>query len=189
MTAQKFVDSRAAAIYDTWGSQMRAHIRFFVGENTTTSTRRDLPLVRMRGVDDRYPPQKKSFLMLKYMYENLINDYEWFMRADDDLYVKPNKIKAFLRSLNSSERLYIGQAGLGIAKEFGMLGFAEGDNFCMGGTGMIFSRETLKRFAPHVAECLRNLYTTHEDVEVGRCVRKFAQVACTWNYEVRSTRL
>lgn len=58
------------------------------------------------------------------------------------------------------------------------------ENFCMGGPGMIMSRETLKRMAPFIEECLVNLYTTHEDVEIGRCVKKFAGVSCTWNYEV-----
>lgn len=46
------------------------------------------------------------------------------------------------------------------------------------------SRETLKRVAPHIPACLKNLYSTHEDVEVGRCVQKFAGIPCTWNYEV-----
>lgn len=36
----------------------------------------------------------------------------------------------------------------------------------------------------HIKHCLANLYTTHEDVELGRCVRKFAGISCTWNYEV-----
>lgn len=46
------------------------------------------------------------------------------------------------------------------------------------------SRETLRRVAPHIPACLKNLYSTHEDVEVGRCVQKFAGIPCTWNYEV-----
>lgn len=46
------------------------------------------------------------------------------------------------------------------------------------------SQETLKRVAPHIPTCLKNLYSTHEDVEVGRCVQKFAGIPCTWNYEV-----
>lgn len=54
----------------------------------------------------------------------------------------------------------------------------------MGGPGVILSRETLKRVAPHIPTCLKNLYSTHEDVEIGRCVQKFAGIPCTWNYEV-----
>lgn len=55
----------------------------------------------------------------------------------------------------------------------------------MGGPGVIMSRETLRRVAPHIPTCLKNLYSTHEDVEVGRCVQKFAGIPCTWNYEVK----
>lgn len=75
----------------------------------------------------------------------------------------------------------------------------------MGGPGVILSSETLRRgellfakknyyerfhnridliVAPHIPTCLKNLYSTHEDVEVGRCVQKFAGIPCTWNYEV-----
>ena len=54
----------------------------------------------------------------------------------------------------------------------------------MGGPGIIFSHVTLSLVAPHVKDCLKNLYTTHEDVELGRCVRKHAGVPCTWSYEV-----
>ena len=32
---------------------------------------------------------------------------------------------------------------------------------------MIFSRETLRRMVPNIKDCIKNLYSTHEDVEVG----------------------
>ena len=35
-----------------------------------------------------------------------------------------------------------------------------------GGPGMIFSRETLRRMVPNIKDCIKNLYSTHEDVEV-----------------------
>lgn len=56
----------------------------------------------------------------------------------------------------------------------------------MGGPGVIMSRETLRRVAPHISTCLKNLYSTHEDVEIGRCVQKFAGIPCTWSYEMQS---
>lgn len=59
----------------------------------------------------------------------------------------------------------------------------------MGGPGVIMSRETLRRVAPHIPTCLKNLYSTHEDVEIGRCVQKFAGIPCTWNYEVSFHRI
>lgn len=74
---------------------------------------------------------------------------------------------------------------MGTKEEFGKLALGENENFCMGGPGIILSRETLKRFTPHIKTCLKNFHTNHEDVELGRCVHKFANTSCTWSYEMQ----
>ncbi|XP_039438411.1 chondroitin sulfate synthase 1 isoform X1 [Culex pipiens pallens] len=183
MTAKDFLQSRAKAVYDTWGKNIPGRIAFFSSEESVAE---NLPLVALRGVDDRYPPQKKSFMMLHYMYEHYIDRFEWFARADDDVFVRTDKLEQFLRSIDSSKPQFIGQAGRGNSEEFGLLSLEFDENFCMGGPGVIMSRETLRRVAPHIPTCLKNLYSTHEDVEVGRCVQKFAGIPCTWNYEMQS---
>lgn len=118
MTAEKYIGTRAKAVYDTWGRSVRGKILFFTSEGsdslTTNNTSEDLPVVRLKGVDDSYPPQKKSFMMLKYMYEKYGDKYEWFMRADDDVFVKTERLELFLRNINSSKPMFIGQAGKGI---------------------------------------------------------------------------
>jgi len=73
------------------------------------------------------------------MHDNYIDKFEWFMRVDDDVYIKPDKLEYFLRSLNSSIPQFIGQAGLGNKDEFGLLSLDYDENFCMGGPGMIMS--------------------------------------------------
>ncbi|KAK3703751.1 hypothetical protein RRG08_040937 [Elysia crispata] len=185
MTAKKFIDNRGLASHRTWARTINGRVMFFSSEDSTSAHR--VPVVALPNVDDRYPPQKKSFMMLKYMHDHYLDKFEWFMRADDDVFIKGDKLDAFLRGINSSQALFIGQAGTGKAEELGKLSLAPDENFCMGGPGMIFSRETLRRMAPHISFCLRNLYTSHEDVEIGRCVRKFAGIQCTWSYEVLST--
>nr|XP_019542414.2 LOW QUALITY PROTEIN: chondroitin sulfate synthase 1-like [Aedes albopictus] len=183
MTAKDFLQSRARAVYDTWGKTIPGRIAFFSSEESVAD---DLPLVALKGVDDRYPPQKKSFMMLHYMYEHYIDKFEWFARADDDVFIRTDKLEKFLRSVDSAKPQFIGQAGRGNSEEFGLLSLEFDENFCMGGPGVIMSRETLRRVAPHIPTCLKNLYSTHEDVEVGRCVQKFAGIPCTWNYEMQS---
>jgi len=183
MTAQEFLEDRARAVYETWGKSVPGRMAFFSSEG---SVAKDLPLVALKGVDDRYPPQKKSFMMLHYMYEHFIDKFEWFARADDDVFMRTDKLEKFLRSVDSSKPQFIGQAGRGNNEEFGLLSLEYDENFCMGGPGIIMSRETLRLVAPHIPTCLKNLYSTHEDVEVGRCVQKFAKIPCTWNYEMQS---
>ncbi|KAG4068935.1 hypothetical protein HA402_005083 [Bradysia odoriphaga] len=183
MTAKNFLEGRANAVYHTWGKEVPGKIAFFSSEKSYSEI---LPVVALKGVDDRYPPQKKSFMMLHYMYEHFIDKFEWFMRTDDDVYISTWKLERFLRSIDSSKPQFIGQAGKGNTEEFGLLSLEYDENFCMGGPGVILSRETLRRVAPHIPTCLKNLYSTHEDVEIGRCVQKYAGIPCTWNYEMQS---
>lgn len=181
MTASKYLETRAKAVYETWGHEVPGKIMFF---SSGTSISKNIPLVALEGIDDSYPPQKKSFAMLKYMHDNHIDDFEWFLRADDDVYVRNDRMQLFLQSIDSRKPWFIGQTGRGNSEEFGLLSLESDENFCMGGPGVILSRETLKRIAPYINECLSNLYTNHEDVELGRCVKRFAGVSCTWSYEV-----
>lgn len=180
MTASKYLDTRAKAVYDTWGREVPGKILFFSSEYSYSDS---VPVVALPGIDDSYPPQKKSFTMLKYMHDHYIEQFEWFLRADDDVFIRTDKIDALLRSVDSRKPWFIGQTGRGNREEFGLLSLENDENFCMGGPGVIFSRETLRRIAPFIGECLENLYTTHEDVELGRCVKRFAGVSCTWSYE------
>lgn len=181
MTANRFLATRATAVHGTWARRVPGRVVFYSSETSDAS---DLPLVRLPTVDDSYPPQKKSFLMLQHMWDNYGDAYEWFMRADDDVYVRPDRLAALLRSVDSRKPVFIGQAGRGKQEEFGLLSLEYDENFCMGGPGVIMSRETLARVVPHIKHCLKNLFTTHEDVELGRCVQKYAGVSCTWSYEV-----
>ncbi|KJH51102.1 chondroitin N-acetylgalactosaminyltransferase [Dictyocaulus viviparus] len=175
MTAAKYVDTRAYNVWKTWAKHVPGKVLFFVAENTE-SVHPELPLVRLKGVDDTYPPQKKSFAMVKWMAENYLDEFDWFLRADDDLYVRGDEL----------EKAYaIGQAGLGNSAEYGLLALGSTDNYCMGGPGVVMSRETLRLLSPHLKSCLEHLLTSHEDVELGRCIRRHVGVACTWNYEMQ----
>ncbi|XP_034178749.1 chondroitin sulfate synthase [Osmia lignaria lignaria] len=187
MTASKYLDTRAKAVYETWGKELPGKIAFFSSESSVVPENcPDLPLVPLPRVDDTYPPQKKSFMMLQYMWNYYGDRFEWFLRADDDVYVRTDRLEKLLRSVDSRRAMYIGQAGRGNSEEFGLLSLEYDENFCMGGPGVILSRETLRRIVPHIKYCLRHLYTTHEDVELGRCVQKYAGIPCTWSYEMQS---
>ena len=182
ITAVQLVDTRAKAVYDTWGKNVPGKLTFFSsGEAGKTL---GLPVVNLPGVDDTYPPLKKSLMMIKYMHDFHIDDYEWFMRADDDVYVRNDKLVGFLHSLNSSDDLHLGHAGTGAKEEIGLLSLYPGDNYCIGGPGVILSRSVLRKVAPHIEHCLQTAPTLHEDIEVGRCIQRYTGVHCTWAYEV-----
>ncbi|CAG2112940.1 unnamed protein product [Medioppia subpectinata] len=183
MTAQKYLDSRALSIYKTWAQSLNGRIIFFSSSSSKSSY--GIPLVPLPTVDDSYPPQKKSFLMFKFMSDHFIDRFEYFMRADDDVYINTERLEELLRSVNSSRPQFIGQAGVGNKEEFGRLSLESNENFCMGGPGVVMSRTTLQIFAKSIHYCLKHLYSTHEDVEIGRCVRRSVGIPCTWSYEMQ----
>ena len=183
MTAKIFLQTRAQAVFDTWGRNVAGNLTFF---SSQTHNKSRIPVISLPDVDDSYPPLKKSLMMVKYIHDHHIDDYEWFMRADDDVYIRNDKLVRLLRSLNSSDDIYLGQAGTGAKKEKGMLNLLPGDNYCMGGPGVVFSRSVLKKVVPHIEHCLLKAPKSHmhEDTELGRCIKRYAGISCTWNYEV-----
>lgn len=182
VTAERLLNSRGKAIFETWGKSAPM-ITFFSAEGKSQTT---LPVVSLPGVDDTYPPQKKVFRMLKYMHDNYINEYNWFLRADDDVYVRIPQLIQFLNTLDSSKLVYMGQPGMGKPQDLERIKLRADEHYCMGGTGVIYSNTLLKRLAPHLDECLTDVVVSYnEDLEVGRCISRRLNVQCTWSYEVR----
>jgi len=183
MTSEQFLQTRAQAVSDTWGRNVAGKLTFFSSQARNKSK---LPVINLPDVDDSYPPLKKSLMMTKYIHDHHIDDYEWFMRADDDVYIRNDKLVRLLRSLNSSDDIYLGQAGTGAKKERGKLNLLPGDNYCMGGPGVVFSRSVLKKVAPHIEHCLLKAPKSHmhEDTELGRCIQRYVGISCTWASEV-----
>jgi len=85
----------------------------FSSEGSSLPLHPHIPLVALPGIDDSYPPQRKSFAMLKYMYDHHRHNFRFFMRADDDVYIHGDVLRPFLHSINSTNKpLYIGQVTL-----------------------------------------------------------------------------
>ena len=187
ITAERFLETRAKAVFDTWGKNVAGKLMFFSSPRETPKMLK-APVVSLPGVDDSYPPLKKSLMMVKYMYDNHIDGYEWFMRADDDVYVRNDKLVRFLHSLNSSDDIYLGQAGIGAKEEREMLNLSPEENYCIGGPGMILSRSVLRKVGPHLEHCLQTAPKSHmhEDIALGLCIQHYVGVSCTRSYEVSS---
>ena len=190
VTAHRYLDTRARGIYRTWGKDVTLDVLFFTGTSRVSdgASATELPVVSLAGVDDdQYPPQRKVFAMLRHMFEHHIDTYDFFMRADDDVYVKSDGLRDLLQSVNPAQDIYMGSPGFGRERDQDRirLGRAGVDRYCMGGPGVIFSRSALRRLGPHLNECLSNVVVSYnEDVEVGRCVHRVLNVQCTWAWEV-----
>ena len=192
VTAQRYLDTRARGVFQTWAKDAIPDVYFYTGRSpddasTITATTTDLPVVSLADVDDnQYPPQRKVFGMLRHMFDHHIDAYDFFMRADDDVYVKVDRLRDLLEGVNPAQDVYMGSPGFGRESDQGRIRLGgQGDRYCMGGPGVIFSRSALRRMAPHLNECLSDVVVSYnEDVEVGRCTYSTLKVQCTWAWEV-----
>jgi chondroitin sulfate synthase len=105
MTSKDFLTTRAPTVMRTWAEKVPGQVIFFSSEGSTTNDSH-INLVSLPAVTDTYPPQKKSFLMMKYIYDHYLNKFEWFMRVDDDVYIRTDNLERLLRSIDNRKFLY-----------------------------------------------------------------------------------
>ena len=181
ITAADFLKTRVLNINGTWGHKA-PKVEYFASEG---QGKQALPVISLPGVDDTYPPQKKVYRMMRYIHDHYINRYNWFMRADDDVYIRVPKLLEFLSKLDPSEDLYIGSPGMGKPEDLDRIKLHPNERYCMGGPGVIISRALLIKLVPHLEDCLQNVVVSwNEDLELGRCISRRLNVQCTWAYEV-----
>lgn len=153
VTAGKYLETRAMGIYNTWGREM-SDLYFFASQPDDKNL--GLPIITLPGINDtQYPPQRKVYHMLKYMHDHYIDEFDFFMRSDDDVYVKTDQLLDLLQSINPAQDIYMGCPGFGRPDDRDRIKLDQNEHFCMGGPGVIFSRSALRKLGPHLDTCLK----------------------------------
>lgn len=196
LTTEEKIDSLVLAINNTWApllpkiiffTPFSRDVDFYEKYNKVLG----LPIVQLSNVEDEnFSKTKFSFNMLKYMHDHYINNYEWFMRVEDAMYLKADKLLELLNSVNSSKDVYIGRPGSYKANGIQLNeDLYTHEKYCLGNAGVVLSRSTLMKLVPNLDTCQEDALTELEDVELGRCLYKNLGLQCTWSYEVRSFRI
>ena len=190
----------ASTVYDTWGADANQVI-FFVGKdcNATSPYLRGLPLVRLPNVPD-LPVNSvaKSFSVLKYVSDNYKNDFQWFLLANDNLYVHTDRLSNLLKQMDPSEKIYLGRAARGKDEEANKLSLLPHEHYCLGSSGVVLSYELLQALSTRLEFCLNAALSSlerdrergggrlsgHADVELGRCISRQIGVQCSQAMQV-----
>jgi hypothetical protein len=146
ITTEQYLATRAKAIHETWARDIDPvnKLIFYVGADCNVSYYPKLPIIRLKNVPDSvYPPQRKVFAALQHMYRYHGNNYQWFVRADDDVYIRVGRLDRLLGRLDPNEKVYLGRAGMGKKQDVKRLQLRSHERYCMGGPGVVLSRATL----------------------------------------------
>ena len=80
-----------------------------------------LPLVRLEDADDKYPPKDKELLMLEHMALIFRDKFKWFVKADDDTFIRVPKLVSQAPQTNATMLLLSLRARTHVAKLLPML--------------------------------------------------------------------
>jgi glycoprotein-N-acetylgalactosamine 3-beta-galactosyltransferase len=106
LTAPLYHDTRVPAVNQTWLNRCD-HGEFFTSAPINDS-RVPYTTVFASFSDDYGELFWKTIYALRYAYENISNEFEWYLKADDDSYIIMENLRNYLSRLNSSEPLFIG---------------------------------------------------------------------------------
>ena len=101
-TAPKHFLTRTIAINDTWAPRCDRYffVTEFPGNNAASALinfAKQIPIAPIKNITPGYKHlTQKSNLALLFAYTNYINDYDWFVKADDDTYLFVDNLKTFL---------------------------------------------------------------------------------------------
>ncbi|XP_061387667.1 glycoprotein-N-acetylgalactosamine 3-beta-galactosyltransferase 1-like [Musca vetustissima] len=156
---------KAIHVKNTWGSRCNKLI-FMSSEEDE-----ELGAVKLPGVGEgRGQLWKKTREAFKYIYENYIDEYDWFLKADDDTYVIVENLRLFLYPMSSEAPVYFGCKFKPHVRQ----------GYMSGGAGYVLSRTAVKRFVElgHNNRMIcRKGFGGSEDSEMGRCLQNVGVVA------------
>ena len=114
----------------TWGR--RCNLLLFMSSEADD----DLPSVKLKVGEGRDNLWGKTKLAFRHVYQHHFEDYDWFVKADDDTYMVIENLRYLLKDYNSSYPLYFGRKFKPYVKQ----------GYMSGGAGYVLSKEALRRF-------------------------------------------
>ncbi|CAG5130204.1 unnamed protein product [Candidula unifasciata] len=154
MTATANLQTKAQVVKDTWARHCSKIIFFSTKENKA------FPTVRLNVREGRDHLTAKTMAGFDYMYEHHYNDFDWFMKADDDTYVIMENLRYFLSSQNFREPVFFGHHFVQFVKQ----------GYNSGGAGYVLSKEAIRRISQRGNNSKCNEDGKYEDIDIGRCL-------------------
>jgi glycoprotein-N-acetylgalactosamine 3-beta-galactosyltransferase len=162
ISSNRSVNSRGKSVYDTWGRDCD-NFKFVVklSENFTLKGIKDSDIIDPPDLTrDSYAfLTDKVYSTFKYLYKHY-NNYDFYLKADDDVFVVMENLREFLSDKNSS-----------IPASFGHYSPSVG-GFNSGGAGYVLSNEALLRIGKKLTDDIKSCPNSgQEDTDTHGCLR------------------
>lgn len=155
---------KAVHVRDTWGKRVDKLLFMSSADDA------DLPSVNLHVQEGRNFLWGKTKAAFKYVYDHHLDEYDWFMKADDDTFVVVENLRYMLSLYDPKDPIYFGSR----FKPFNPQGYMSG------GGGYVLSRTAVSKFVedglPDSKKC-KKTDTGAEDAEMGKCMTNVGVMA------------
>lgn len=198
MTSQENVNSYATAFNRTTAHLVNK-IKFFINAD---SEKTNYQLKNIVGFTDTRE-SRRPFYVIKYIADNYLDDYDYFLLVPDNAYVDARKLNALLYHMSITFDLYMGgtrvaqgEAGEGKEGKAASVGRDESmndsgaagvsdRNYCDLEAGILLSSSVIRKMRNNLDRCVRIGITNDHSVNIGRCVKYASRVAgCQESFQV-----
>lgn len=184
MTTQKNINKLATAFNRTT-AHLVDKIKYFI--NAADNVRTNFKLKNIVGFTDARD-HLKPFHIFKYIADNYLDDYDFFLLTTDTTYVNVHRLLKQLNHISVSFDVYIGQRH--VANEF-----LESDerqrmmetdrDYCNLNAGIILSSGLIRKIRANLDWCVRNAATSSDSLNIGRCIKYSSKISsCQQSFQV-----
>lgn len=181
MTSQENINTLATAFNRT-AAHLVNKIKYFINADNVKTNFRLKNIVGFTDTRENLRP----FHVLKYIADNYLNDFDYFLLATDELYVDARRLVEQLYHISISYDVYMGKRVVAAADRPPGADelFADG-NFCDIQSGILMSSSVIRKIRSNLDWCVRNAVTSFHSLNIGKCVVYSTKVAgCQQTFQV-----
>lgn len=186
MTNQENINTLATAFNRTT-AHLVDKIKFFI--NAADNVRSNFQLKNIVGFTDARD-HLKPFHVLKYIADNYLDDYDFFLLTTDTAYVNVRQLIQQLNHISISFDVYIGKArdASDIIDSDERQRMTDSDReYCDLESGIVLSSSLIRKMRSNLDWCVRNAATNFDSLNIGRCVKYSSKVgSCQSSFQVKS---
>ncbi|XP_059618028.1 chondroitin sulfate synthase 2 [Phlebotomus argentipes] len=161
MSAQNEIDSLATAFNKTVAHLVNK-IKFFINADNVKSNFKLKNIVGFTDTREHLRP----FHILKYIADNYLDDYDYFVLVPDTSYIDARVLRDKLSHISISFDIYLGSKMRIEDVE------SESDaNYCDLDAGIVLSSSVIRKIRSNLDWCVRNAATQLHSLNIGRCVK------------------
>uniref|UniRef100_A0A1L8E3H9 Hexosyltransferase n=1 Tax=Nyssomyia neivai TaxID=330878 RepID=A0A1L8E3H9_9DIPT len=173
MSAQNEIDTLATAFNKTVAHLVNK-IKFFINADNVKSNFKLKNIVGFTDTREHLRP----FHILKYIADNYLDDYDYFVLTPDTTYIDARVLRNKLSHISISFDIYLGSKMRTEDIE------SEADaNYCDLDAGIVLSSSVIRKIRSNLDWCVRNAATQLHSLNIGRCVKystKIDQCQTAW---------